>query len=274
MIQLDELALDVGERPLLRHVNAAIAPGEFVAILGRNGAGKTTLLRAIAGLHAAAAGRISLDGSSYLALRGIARARLVAFVTADEALLEALLVRDVVSIGRFPYHRWWEWRDRPEDALAVDRALDAVGLSSFSDRLFSTLSAGERQRVWIALGLAQATPILLLDEPTSHLDLRVAHDILALLRGLANAGRTIVCALHDVNEAATYADRIALLGDGTLLAFAPPEAVLTGALLERTYGIEMERLRASSGRLRVFAREFDYSIGDAAGERRSPAPSE
>jgi ABC-type cobalamin/Fe3+-siderophores transport system ATPase subunit len=123
------------------------------------------------------------------------------------------------------------------------------------ERLFATLSAGERQRVWIALGLAQETPILLLDEPTSHLDVRVAHEILALLRGLTRAGKTVVCALHDLNEAAAYADRIALLGDGRLLAFEPPATLLGSPLLERAYGIAMEQVVLPGNRLRVFARE-------------------
>ena len=116
------------------------------------------------------------------------------------------------------------------------------------------MSSGERQRVWIALGLAQETPVLLLDEPTSHLDVRVAHDILALLRTLASGGKTVVCALHDLNEAAAYADRVALLGDGRLLCSGTPEAMLAGDLPERAYGIAMERVRLPDGRLRVFTR--------------------
>jgi iron complex transport system ATP-binding protein len=130
-------------------------------------------------------------------------------------------------------------------------------MEEFELRLFSTLSAGERQRIWIALGLAQATPILLLDEPTSHLDIRVAHEILDLLRALARAGKTIVCVLHDLNEAAAYADRIALLGDGKLVAFAKPDELLNDSLLESVYGIAMERVRLPDGRLRVFAHESD-----------------
>ncbi len=113
----------------------------------------------------------------------------------------------------------------------------AVRLEGLAERLFSTLSAGERQRVWIALGLAQETPILLLDEPTSHLDVAVAHEILSLLRGLARSGKSVVCALHDVNEAAEYADRVALLGDGRLLTISPPQALRDGKLLQETYGI-------------------------------------
>jgi len=269
LIELRGVRLRIGGHDLLAGIDARVETGEFVAVLGANGAGKTTLLRAIAGLHPAAAGTILLDGRPSSRLAPLDRARLVALVTGDEVLLDALRVRDVASIGRFPYHRWWEWRERSSDAQAVTRALSAVRIEALAERLFSTLSAGERQRVWIALGLAQETPIVLLDEPTSHLDVRVAHEILALLRGLAGAGKSVVCALHDVNEAAAYADRIALLGEGTLLAIAAPEELLVGNLLERAYGIAMEHVRLPDGRLRVFARE-DLS---AAHARRNPAPS-
>ena len=244
MIELRGVTLDVGGRALLNDIEARVATGEFVALLGRNGAGKTTLLRAIAGLHRLRLGAISIDGAPSEQLRALDRAKRIAFVTGDEVFLESLLVRDVVSIGRFPHHRWWQWNAAPSDDAAVDRALAAVRLEAFAQRLFSTLSAGERQRVWIALGLAQETPILLLDEPTSHLDVGVAHEILALLRRLTREGKTVVCALHDINEAASYADRIALLGDGALLALAPPDAVLTEPLLQRAYGITFARRSA------------------------------
>jgi iron complex transport system ATP-binding protein len=269
LIDLRCVELRVGGRDLLGGIDARLENGEFVAVLGANGTGKTTLLRAIAGLHPAA-GAILLGGRPTAQLAPLDRARLVALVTGDEVLLDALRVRDVVSIGRFPYHRWWEWRERSSDEAAVAGALEAVRIEAFAERLFSTLSAGERQRVWIALGLAQETPILLLDEPTSHLDVRVAHEILALLRGLARSGKSVVCALHDVNEAAAYADRIALLGEGTLLALATPDQILTGALLDRAYGIAMEHVRFPDGRLRVFPRER-VNASDA---RRIPAPIE
>ena len=258
MIELHGVALRIGGRPLLARIDARIGTGEFVALLGPNGVGKTTLLRAIAGLHALDAGTIRLDGVPATQLSSLERARRIGFVTGDEVLLDALSVRDVVSIGRFPHHRWWQWQTRGTDATAVAQALAAVRMEAFGERLFSTLSAGERQRVWIALGLAQQTPILLLDEPTSHLDVRVAHDILGLLRRLARTGKTIVSALHDVNEAAAYADRIALAGDGTLVALAEPDRLLAGPLLENVYAIAMERVRLPDGRLRVFARESGF----------------
>jgi iron complex transport system ATP-binding protein len=257
VIELCEVSLYVGGRALLDNLDARIGAGEFVALLGRNGAGKTTLLRAIAGLHHAHSGTILVDGSQSTALSPLERAKRVALVTGDDVFLEALLVRDVVSIGRFAHHRWWQWNPAPADERAVEQALAAVRIEGLAERLFSTLSAGERQRVWIALGLAQETPILLLDEPTSHLDVAVAHEILALLAHLTSQGKTVICALHDVNEAAGYADRIALLGEGTLLAIAPPEAVLGGELLRRAYGIAFARrsallpVRSSGGRAHV-----------------------
>ena len=253
MIELDGVTLRIGGRALLSGVNAHVDNGEFVALLGPNGVGKTTLLRAICGLHPIDNGTILLDGAASAHLSMLARARRVAFVTGDEVLLDALSVREVVSIGRFPYHRWWQWQQSAQDEDIIAAALEAVHMASFAQRLFSTLSAGERQRVWIALGLAQSTPILLLDEPTSHLDVRVAHEILGLLRRLAASGKSVLCALHDLNEAAAYADRIALLGDGTLLALCEPGSLLGGPLLERVYGIGMELVRLPGGRLRVFA---------------------
>lgn len=256
MIELCNARLDVGDRVLLEGLDARFEPGELVAVLGRNGAGKTTLLRAIAGLLAPARGAICIDRAAVTALSPMQRALRVALVAGDDVLLDALRVRDVVAIGRFPHHRWWQWHEQRADHEAVDRALEAVGIAAFAERFFATLSSGERQRVWIALGLAQETPVLLLDEPTSHLDVRVAHDILALLRSLASGGKTVVCALHDLNEAAAYADRVALLGDGRLLCAEPPDVVLSGDLPERVYGIAMERVRLADGRLRVFTRTW------------------
>jgi ABC-type cobalamin/Fe3+-siderophores transport system ATPase subunit len=266
---LNGVRLAIGGRSLLSEVNARIDDGEFLALIGPNGVGKTTLLRALAGLHPLESGTILFDGMALPGMKSSARARRVALVTGDELFLDALRVSDVVSIGRFAYHRWWQWQSRESDALAVARGLHEVGMTGLADRLFSTLSSGERQRVWIALGLAQETPIVLLDEPTSHLDVHVAHNILALLRRLARAGTTIVCALHDFNEAAVYADRIGLLGNGRLLTLAPPDDVLANPILDGVYGIEMERVRLARGGLRVFAKDVE----PARVEHPSRAPS-
>ncbi|HEY1653973.1 MAG TPA: ABC transporter ATP-binding protein [Candidatus Tumulicola sp.] len=253
MIELRDVTLEVGGAPLLEGIRASFSPGEFTAVLGPNGAGKTTLMRTIAGLHPPARGTVVVDGADVAHLGAAQRALRVAFVTSDDVLPDALRVRDVVAIGRFPHHRWWEWREGAADDASIAAALDAVGIASLGQRLFSTLSSGERQRVWIALGLAQATPVMLLDEPTSHLDVRVAHEILALLRTLARDGKTIACVLHDLNDAAAYADRLVLLGHGRLLCAGEPDAVLGSDLIESTYHVKMERVRLGDGSLRVFA---------------------
>ncbi len=244
MIDLRGVALEVDGRTLLHDVNLQVASGELVAVLGRNGVGKTTLLRAIAGLHPVVGGEIAIDGMDERLLSISERARRIALVTGDETFFEALLVRDVVSIGRFPYSPWWQWQHSAGDERAVEAALVAVEMRDFARRFFATLSAGERQRVWIALGLAQETPILLLDEPTSHLDPAVAATILQLLRRLTHQGKTVMCALHDVNEAREYADRIALLGDKRLLAAVSAADLEDGTLLRTTYGVAFERRNA------------------------------
>jgi ABC-type cobalamin/Fe3+-siderophores transport system ATPase subunit len=252
MIALESVTIGAGTRVLVREIEATIPAGEFLAVLGPNGVGKTTLLRAICGLRPLLHGHITLDGIALPSLSSKERARALAFVTSDDAMIETLRVRDVVAIGRYAHHPWWEWTETSDDDAAIEGALHAVHLVGEAQRMFSTLSSGERQRVWIAMGLAQETPLLLLDEPTSHLDVRVAHEILALLRTLASEGRTIVCVLHDLNDAAAYADRLMLLGCERMLACDIPDRVLTPELIERAYGIAVTRVETMEG-ARVFA---------------------
>ncbi len=256
MIRVRGVALDIDSRRLLCGLNFDAPTHEIVAIIGPNGVGKTTLLRAIAAQHPVGGGEILVDGANVASFSAVERARRIAFLAADETVGEALAVREVVAAGRYPHHRWWEWREGSDDAAAIAGALAEVGMESFRDRLFSSLSSGERRNVWIALALAQATPVLVLDEPTTHLDVHVAQRMLALLRRLARSGKTVLCALHDLNEAAAYADRIVLLGNGTMRAAGPPEAVLSSSLLDETYATSMERLHLADGTLRVFARSY------------------
>jgi iron complex transport system ATP-binding protein len=247
VIELDEVTIGVPGRTLVHDISVNVAAGSFVAVLGPNGVGKTTLLRALCGLVRPTSGHIEIAGMPLRMLSPVQRAREIAFVTADDAMTEALRVRDIVAIGRFPHHAWWQWRPNAQDNDAIGSALEAVHLRNDTNRLFNTLSSGERQRAWIAMGLAQETPILLLDEPTSHLDVRVAHEILALLRRLAKNGRTIICVLHDLNDAAAYADTLMLLGCERMLACGSPSDVLTPNLIESAYGIPMYRVDTPAG---------------------------
>jgi iron complex transport system ATP-binding protein len=252
MIRASDLGLRNGTQRLIDGASFEVMRGELVAVLGQNGAGKTTLLRTLAGVRAPNAGSVVVGDREVRQLPSAQRARLIAHIAGDDLFVDRLTVRDVVSMGRYPHHRWWQWREAAVDERAVSDALEAVHMQAFGMRRFDTLSSGERQRIWIALALAQEAPVLLLDEPTSHLDVGVAHEILRLLRAQARDGKTVICVLHDLNEAAEFADRILLLGDRRILAVDTPERVLTTALLQGAYGIRMESVRTRDGAIRVF----------------------
>jgi len=261
VIAASQLSLRIGSRSLLDNMTFSVAPGEFIAVLGPNGAGKTTLMRAIAGMHEIAGGSLSIQGRAIGSLTSSERARAVAFMVSDDAPVEAMPVRSAVASGRYAYHRWWEWRETENDAAVIAQALADVRMSDFAARRFDTLSSGERQRVWLALGLAQEAPLLLLDEPTSHLDVRVAHEILQLLREQAHCGKTIICVLHDMNEALEFADRLMILSDRTILAFDTPAAIVQCGALDRAYGIELESVRSATGALHVFPKAPQAKLG-------------
>lgn len=236
MIEARGVALAYGETAVLDDVTLDVRRGELLVIIGPNGAGKSTLLRALAGLHVARSGVIRVDGEPVETMRAQDRARHVALVEVEGPSVEGVSVGETVALGRMPYRPWWRWAQLPEDAAIVDAALERSGLSSYANRPLDSLSSGERQRVWIALAVAQQAPNLLFDEPTSHLDLQHATRMLSLLRSLADDGAAVAIVVHDLNLAAAHADRIALLGAGRLLACDVPERVFVEGLLSEAYG--------------------------------------
>jgi ABC-type cobalamin/Fe3+-siderophores transport system ATPase subunit len=245
-LALERVELARGGRTLLRDVSFALDAG-VVAVVGANGVGKTTLLRAMAGALAPEHGTIALDGVDVRALDPRERARRIALVDPTEPVLAALLVEDAVAAARFPHHRWWEWEATPQDESAVDDALARANLAAFRRREIGTLSSGERQRVWIALAIAQRASVILFDEPTSHLDLKASVETLQLVRELAGDGALVVAVLHQLEEAAAFADRVVVLGDGGVVADGPPERALTSATIERAYGVPVTVERRPSG---------------------------
>ncbi len=261
-IELAGVAIARGGRTLVHDVNVRFEAGTLTAIVGANGAGKTSLLATLCGLTPPAAGRVLLDGSDLARLAPRERARAIALVDPGEPVLTAMTVGEAVAGGRFPHHRWWQWQATPADDDAVRAALGATQLTGLRAREVGTLSAGERQRVWLALALAQRASILVLDEPTAHLDLRHAVDTLERQHALARAGTTVVAVLHSLEEAAAFADRVIVLGDGGILADGPPAHALTEPVLQRAFGVEIGVVERD-GTL-AFARKQRGLAADAA----------
>lgn len=255
-VTLRGVRVTAGARTLLDDVNLDALPGELIAIVGPNGAGKTTLLRALAGFVEVARGSIELDGVPVRSLAAGQRARAVTLIGSDvETPHDGTSVLDVVATGRYSYRPWWQWAESVDDRAAALGALERVGLGAFAERSFATLSSGERQRAWLALALAQDARLVLLDEPTSHLDPRYALEMLCLMRGIACDATSAFVVLHDLNEAAAVADRIAVLGDGRLLICAPPDDALDPQILERAFGIAFDRVLVG-GAARVIPRGY------------------
>ncbi|QXE36649.1 ABC transporter ATP-binding protein [Streptomyces sp. GMY02] len=235
-LRVEALSYETDGRLLVDRVGLTAAPGETVGLVGPNGSGKTTLLRCVYGTLRPTAGRALLDGDDLHTMAPKARARRVAAVPQDGRVDFELTVREVVAMGRSPHKRFWEADTAADTALAT-AALDRVGIAPLADRAFPSLSGGERQRALIARALVQRPALLVLDEPTNHLDIRHQLDVLTLI---SRSGTTNLLALHDLNLAAYYCDRIHVLQDGRIVASGPPRSVLTPELLAEVYGVTAE----------------------------------
>lgn len=235
MIQLHDLSIAFGPRTLLSHVSASFPKGRLTALIGRNGSGKSTLLRAMAGLNRRYSGDILLDGQNIRALNTGEMARLLALVTTARTRVPSLRCEDVVAIGRAPYTNWIG-RMQPTDREIVMRSLRSVGMESYADRTVDTLSDGENQRVMIARALAQDTPVILLDEPTSFLDLPGRYELCDLLERIAhNEAKTVIFSTHELDLARERCDTLALITRSSLelLPSSTLHSLTTASLLEK-----------------------------------------
>lgn len=230
-------------RTILHAVDIAVPRGAVTALCGPNGSGKSTLLRTLGRLLVPAAGSILLDGRPMAGLSRRALATRLAFLPQAPEIPAGVSVRDLVGYGRHP-HRGLLRGPGAADRAAVDRAIAMVALERLGDQPVETLSGGERQRAWIAMALAQGTDILLLDEPTTYLDIGHQHDVLDLLRDLNRRfGLTILWVLHDLNQAAAYSDHVVLLKDGRMAAGGPPATTVTAEALRHVFGLEAVPVR-------------------------------
>jgi iron complex transport system ATP-binding protein len=232
-----------GEPAVVTDVDLALAQGERLALVGPNGAGKSTLLRVVAGTLPPIAGTVELDGRPIDALDRTAVARRLAVVPEGANLPFAMRVEEVVGLGRLPHEDPFRGH-RPADRAAIAAAIERVGLGDLVGRDVRELSLGERQLVLVAMAIAQGAGILLLDEPTVHLDLRHQVDVLGLLRDLNERdGVALVAVLHDVGLAARYFGRLVLMDDGRIVADGPPEDVLSAERVRGVFGVEPSLVR-------------------------------
>ncbi len=220
-----------------------ISPGEFVALVGPNGSGKSTLLRNLGRIMRPRTGVVKLSGQDISRIPTKKVAQVLGFMPQAPGSPEGLTIAELVRSGRHPHQRWSQtWS--AADTAAVDRALDLTDLSDLQDSCISDVSGGQRQRAWIALALAQETAIMLLDEPTTYLDLAHAIEVLEVLTQVnQKLGRTIVMVIHDLNLAARYAGRVIALKDGHIKADGPPDTVFTSAHLENIFGLAAQVLK-------------------------------
>lgn len=224
-----------------------VKPGRMTAIVGPNGAGKTTLLKCLAGLLPSPPGAVRLEGRDLAALPPAARARRLAFVPQEQVSAFNYAVRDFILMGRAPYLGLFD-SPAPSDVAHASEALAFVGLPEYADRPYFEMSSGERRLILIARALAQETPVLVLDEPTTFLDPRHETGVLELLRRLVrDRGKTVLLTLHNLDIAARYADALVFLKAGVVAAEGPPGEILSESLLESVYEIPM-RIIESGGR--------------------------
>lgn len=244
VVRFRAVTVGYGDREVLTAVDLEIRPGERVAIVGPNGAGKSTLLRALAGFVVPRAGSVTIDGvPTGKASRG-ALARRLAIVPQLAALPFAMLVEEVVALGRLPHEDALRG-PRPADRAAVAAAIDRVGLGHLMGRDARELSLGELQLVLIAVAIAQASPIVVLDEPTVHLDVRHQVDVMELLVDLnVRDGATIIAVLHDLGFAARYFPRVVVIAGGRIAADGPPETSLDESRIREVFGIDPAILSA------------------------------
>ena len=234
VIQVEKLTIGYGTRSVLKDISFALGKGEIVGIIGCNGAGKSTLLKTIRGMLPKQSGTVSYFGKALEAYTDKELAMKIAYLQQHVEVGFGYTGKDIVMAGRYPYMKWWERESNEDEKLAL-ACMDYTGTVDLADRPVTEVSGGQKQRILIAKVLAQQTPIIFLDEPTTGLDMVYQEEIFRFAKALAAKGKTVLMVVHELNLASKYCSRILLLGEGTLLADGAPAQVFTEELLSRAY---------------------------------------
>ena len=245
MLEIRKLCCAYGNTEILHSIALTVPHGRITVIAGPNGSGKSTLLKAIAGIHPAKTGSVLLDGMELRSMESRKLARRVAYLAQSRQVPEITAERLVLH-GRFPYLSYPR-RYRKEDMEISQRAMESMGISDLADRYMNTLSGGQRQKVYIAMALAQDTPVVLMDEPNTFLDIAHQMQLMDQARALADLGKTVVLVLQDLALAMKCADHLAVLDRGRILIQGTPEAVFESGCLEQAFGVGVARVRTDEG---------------------------
>lgn len=238
-LRINNLTGGYSKLPIIRNVNFSIARGEWLSLVGANGSGKSTLLKLISRILSPQKGTVVLDGKSIHHQSPTEVAQKMALLPQQQMVPAGLTVYQLVGLGRNPHQSWWEWDLNDKDRAQVEEAICAVGIEKFSQRSVEQLSGGERQRAFLALALAQKPQVLLLDEPTTYLDVRYQLQLLELLKKLNDTqGLTIITVLHELNLAARYSNNLAMLLNGNIWALGDTNTVMNRDNIKQVFGLE------------------------------------
>lgn len=243
IIELKNLSIGYGNKSVLQDVNAKINKGEIVGIIGCNGAGKSTLLKTIRGLLPKQSGEILYFGRKLESFSEKELAREVAYLQQNVEVGFGYTGKDIVLAGRYPYMKWWKGESISDEELAL-KCMEYTGTKELAERPVNEVSGGQKQRILLAKVLAQQTPILFLDEPTTGLDMVYQEEIFRFSQALAEMGKTILMVVHELNLAAKYCSRIILLGEGTVIADGRPDNVFTEKILSKAYNAPVRVIRS------------------------------
>lgn len=267
-VEIDGITVRLGGHDVVSEASLTVHSGEVVGLLGPNGSGKSSLLRTLYRAVKPRSGRVRLDGADLTSLTGRQSARAVAVMLQDPPTDFDLSVEETVLLGRAPHHASFG-RDTVDALRIVADAMRRAEITDLADRMVATLSGGQRQRVMLARALAQESPVLVLDEPSNHLDISHQHHLMSTVR---NLGRTVIAALHDLNLASQYCDRVIVLHRGRIVAAGTPSDVLTPDLIRSVFGVDVRVLRDGDAPVFAFRRIDDFP-SDGTSEALPPPPT-